>query len=38
MTGKPLKAIINELEKFAPLKYAESWDNVGILVEPFTER
>lgn len=26
-----------ELEKFGPLKYAEKWDNVGLLIEPSTD-
>jgi putative NIF3 family GTP cyclohydrolase 1 type 2 len=26
--------MIKQLEKFAPLSFAESWDNVGLLVEP----
>ncbi|KAL5278054.1 NIF3L1 family protein [Megaselia abdita] len=38
MSGRSLKSITKELERFAPLKYAESWDNVGVLLEPFTER
>lgn len=32
--GKPLKYILEQLEAFAPLKYAENWDNVGLLVDP----
>ena len=29
-----LKTIVNKLEEIAPSKLAESWDNVGLLVEP----
>lgn len=29
-----LKEIVEELEAFAPLEYAEPWDNVGLLIEP----
>lgn len=32
--GLPLNEVIKKLEAFAPLKIAESWDNVGLLVEP----
>lgn len=32
--GLPLNEVIKKLEAFAPLKTAESWDNVGLLVEP----
>lgn len=28
--------VIKHLEAFAPLKFAESWDNVGLMVEPST--
>lgn len=33
-----LEEMVCELEKFAPLDLAESWDNVGLLVEPSTPR
>ncbi|KAI5617651.1 NIF3-like protein 1 [Silurus asotus] len=33
-----LKAVLEVLEKFAPLSLAESWDNVGLLVEPGKQR
>lgn len=33
-----LKEMVCELEKFAPLDLAESWDNVGLLAEPSTPR
>ena len=29
-----LRTIVNRLEEIAPSKYAEAWDNVGLLVEP----
>lgn len=29
-----LKSIVCKLEEIAPSKFAESWDNVGLLVEP----
>ncbi|KAF5278464.1 hypothetical protein FQA39_LY05953 [Lamprigera yunnana] len=32
--GKSLQDIIAKLTDFAPLKYAENWDNVGLLVDP----
>lgn len=31
-----LKNIVTKLEEFAPIKYAETWDNVGLLIEPYT--
>uniref|UniRef100_A0A1B0APL1 NIF3-like protein 1 n=1 Tax=Glossina palpalis gambiensis TaxID=67801 RepID=A0A1B0APL1_9MUSC len=34
-TGVSLSRIISLLEAFAPIKYAESWDNVGLLIEPY---
>jgi len=33
----PLSEIVPVLEALAPLRYAESWDNVGLLVEPRRE-
>lgn len=33
-----LGEMVSELEKFAPLELAESWDNVGLLAEPSTPR
>lgn len=33
-----LQNIIADLEKFASLKYAEPWDNVGLLIEPNTSK
>lgn len=32
--GVPLQEIVRKLEEIAPLKLAESWDNVGLLIEP----
>lgn len=32
--GVPLTQVIEALEKFASLSLADSWDNVGLLVEP----
>ncbi|KAJ8972817.1 hypothetical protein NQ317_008734 [Molorchus minor] len=32
--GLPLKDVIQKLQQIAPLKLAESWDNVGLLIEP----
>lgn len=36
--GLPLSKVLEVLETFAPKKYSESWDNTGLLVEPFTPR
>lgn len=33
-TGLLLSTILEGLENFAPLSLAESWDNVGLLVDP----
>lgn len=33
-SGKYLSEILAKLEEFAPLKLAENWDNVGLLVDP----
>lgn len=32
--GVPLVEVVKQLREIAPLKLAESWDNVGLLVEP----
>lgn len=37
-SGASLKSIIEKLEHYAPLEYAEKWDNVGLLLEPYEER
>ena len=34
LAGLPLKKVVNNLESIAPTSLAESWDNVGLLVEP----
>lgn len=34
MMGLPLKSVLEKLQGIAPLKLAEPWDNVGLLVEP----
>ncbi|XP_018332519.1 NIF3-like protein 1 isoform X2 [Agrilus planipennis] len=36
--GKSLSDILQRLEDFAPLSYAESWDNVGLLVDPMENK
>lgn len=36
--GLPLQDIVKVLTDYAPLSLAESWDNVGLLIEPFTKR
>ncbi|KAG6449552.1 hypothetical protein O3G_MSEX006124 [Manduca sexta] len=36
--GKSLSKVITALEEFAPIKLSESWDNTGLLVEPYTPR
>lgn len=38
MTQTTLAALIESLESFAPLRYAGSWDNVGMLVEPLHDQ
>ena len=32
-----LSEVVVGLEKFGSLKYAEKWDNVGLLIEPSTD-
>ena len=32
--GCPRETILSALERIAPLRFAESWDNVGLLVDP----
>ncbi len=34
----PLASVIGLLESIAPLEYAETWDNVGLLLEPASDR
>ncbi|KAJ8722776.1 hypothetical protein PYW07_003956 [Mythimna separata] len=36
--GVPLKRVTSALENFAPQQLSESWDNTGLLVEPYTAR
>lgn len=31
-----LSDVVTKLNEFAPLSLAESWDNVGLLIEPST--
>lgn len=33
-----VKEIVKTLQSFAPLHLAESWDNVGLLVDPMTDK
>lgn len=37
MNGVALKSVIDKLVSFAPPSLAESWDNVGLLVEPVND-
>ncbi|XP_061728517.1 NIF3-like protein 1 isoform X4 [Cydia pomonella] len=37
-TGVTLGKVVSVLEDFAPKSLAESWDNTGLLVEPYTPR
>lgn len=32
--GLPLSEVVKKLQTIAPLSYAESWDNVGLLIQP----
>lgn len=36
--GKSLAEIVEKLNSFAPVKFAEKWDNVGLLIEPATPK
>lgn len=38
LTGVKLTKVVSVLEEFAPKNLAESWDNTGLLVEPYTPR
>ncbi|XP_069703152.1 NIF3-like protein 1 [Periplaneta americana] len=38
ISGLPLKDVVAKLDKFAPRSLAESWDNVGLLVEPISKK
>lgn len=35
-TGVSLQSVVCVLEDFAPQKFSESWDNTGLLLEPYT--
>lgn len=34
--GLPLEKVVTSLDEFAPTKTAESWDNVGLLIDPMS--
>lgn len=36
MSGQTLNEIVKKLNDFAPETLAEKWDNVGLLIEPYT--
>lgn len=36
--GVPLNKVLSTLENFAPKVLAASWDNTGLLVEPYSPR
>lgn len=38
IAGVSLKTVVEALENFAPKQLAESWDNTGLLLEPYTKR
>lgn len=38
MAGVALSVVVEKLNEFAPENLAEKWDNVGLLIEPFTKR
>lgn len=38
LAGFSLQTVITTLENFAPKELSESWDNTGLLVEPYTDR
>ncbi|XP_065558447.1 NIF3-like protein 1 isoform X2 [Artemia franciscana] len=38
MSGLPLSSVVTRLNNFAPLYLAEAWDNVGLLVQPSTDK
>ncbi|XP_017013921.2 NIF3-like protein 1 [Drosophila takahashii] len=37
-SGQKLATVVKELENFAPIAWAEKWDNVGLLIEPHREK
>lgn len=38
IVGVPLDEVVSQLNSFAAVSLAESWDNVGLLIEPYTSR
>lgn len=38
MSGVDLDVVIAKLNSYAPTSLAESWDNVGLLLEPYSKR
>lgn len=36
MSGHSLQEVVQKLNEFAPEGLAEKWDNVGLLIEPYT--
>ena len=38
LTNMELKKVVSNLQILAPTSLAESWDNVGLLIEPSTEK
>lgn len=38
MSSLTLSSVVDEFNRLAPLSLAESWDNVGLLVEPSTPK
>ena len=38
MSSFSLSDVVSKLNEFAPLSLAEKWDNVGLIVEPYTPR
>lgn len=36
MSGHTINEIVEKLNAFAPEELAEKWDNVGLLIEPYT--
>lgn len=37
-TTQSLPTIVAKLNSFAPIPLAQSWDNVGLLIEPYTPK
>lgn len=37
-TTQSLSTIITKLNSFAPISLAQNWDNVGLLIEPYTPK